>query len=62
MRSKQAEHLRSLVKGKPIHINWTKATRAELESIRTLWAEGLIECVKVDHATLTGTFTKREGK
>lgn len=62
MRSKQTDHLRSLVKGKPIHINWRKATRAELESVRALWEQRIIECVKVDNETMTATFTKREGK
>lgn len=59
MQSKKLEYMARLLAGKPIILNWMKATTTELATIRKLWAEGLIECVKVDAETMTATYQAR---
>lgn len=62
MQSKKLQYMSRLITGKPIHLNWMKATQTELSTVRKLWAEGLIECVKVDAETMTATYQARSSK
>lgn len=62
MQSKKTAYLERLIQGKPIHLNWMKATTTELSTVRKLWAEGLIECVKVDAETMTATYQAKVAK
>jgi len=61
VQSIRTQYLERLAVNKPIYINWTTATRAELGAIRYLVAHSIAVCTDACYETETATYQSRAG-